>query len=167
MQDAISTILGTFLGALLGILGGLAINFLWSHHVDKTRRQQLRAAIKNAVESNAKLVEQMADWIAEPGCTPFFNVDLPLLESTAALKYEVLGDIGLCREIDHLRFELVHLSRKVDLLLDLDFDPSARLAISDPKGSMYNILRPPLVESLKVHIGTVKDVIATVQVKLQ
>jgi len=143
------------------------LGYAWSHRVDKTRRDQLRAAIKNAVESNAYVVGQITDWIEKPGGTPFFNVDLPLLESTAALKYEVLGDIELCREIDHLRFELVHLSRKVDLLLDLEFNPSARLAIDDPKGSMYNILRPSLVASLKAHIETIKGVIATVGTKLE
>jgi len=166
MQDILITILGTFLGALFGIPAGLALNYWWGHCVDKLRRNQLRTAIKQAVDSNANLVEQIKQWIEKPG-TPSFNVDLTLLESTASLKYEILDDVELCKEIDHLRFELVHLSRKVDLLLNLEFNPSARMAIDDPKQSPYNILRPRLVESLKVHLEPVADTLEKLKTKLQ
>lgn len=166
MQEVIYDILGTFLGALLGIPAGIALNHAWSKRVDKTRRWQLRSALRDTVDRNAYLVGQIEKSINKPGCISFLNVDLTLLESTSTLKYEVLDDIELCKQIDVLRYELVHFSRKVDLLLDLEVDPSARLATSAPAGSMYNLLHPKLAEAINVHIKPVKEMITSLQEKL-
>lgn len=166
MQEVIYDILGTFLGALLGIPAGIALNHAWSKRVNKTRRKQLRSALRDTVDRNASLVGQIEGWINKPGGISFLNVDLTLLESTSTLKYEVLDDIELCKQIDDLRYELVHFSRKVDLVLDLEVDSSARLATSAPAGSMYNTLRPKLVEAINVRIKLVKKMITSLQEKL-
>lgn len=167
MQEIVNNILGTFLGVLLGVPAGFALNYAWGKRVDAKRRGQLWSAIKDSVDKNAYLVGQIEEWVGQPDGILFFNVDLPLLESTASLKYEVLDDIELCREIDHLHYELVHLSRKVDILLELEFNPSARKAIDHPKGSRYNILRPPLIESIKSHLPALTKTIRLLQSKLQ
>ena len=164
MPEVLNTILGTFFGALLGIPAGFALNHFWSKSVDRARRAQLLSVFKRAIDQNAYLVGQIEEWLGKGGF-PYFNVDLPLLESTASLKYELL-DAGLCQEIDHLRYELGHLARKVDLLLGLEFNPSAKFAISSPVGSIYNELRPKLVESIQVHLQPIRKTLDQLKGKL-
>ncbi len=156
-----------FLGALLGVPAGYMTNALWTRKIDEARRAQLKSAIKSAIDSNSQLIERLAETVDSPGRTPTFNVDTTLFASTSAIKYEILDDIKLCENIDRLHFEISHLSRKIDLLLNLDFSPTARLAIDGPGGSMYNILRPPLVDSIKESIKVIKNLIATVNTKFQ
>ena len=167
MQEVITNILGIFLGALLGIPAGLALNHAWDKRVDASRRKQLLSALKGAVDKNGYLIGQIHEWVSKSGGTPFFNLDLTLLESTATIKYDLLADIDLCREIDYLRFELTHLSRKVDILLDLEFNPSSRMAIDAPEGSMYYKLRPKLVQAISSHIEPIKKTVEQLQTKLQ
>ena len=159
MPEFVNDILGIFLGALLGIPAGIWLNSIKKNRADKTRKEQLKSAIKESVKKNVGLLKQIEEWITNPGGTPFFNVDLPLLESTANLKYEILHDINLCREIDHFRYELTHLSRKIDLLLGLEFDSSARNVKDTPQGltSMYSLLRPDLVKAIHSHIQPIQD----------
>jgi hypothetical protein len=164
MPEVLNSVLGTFLGALLGIPTGFALNHCWSKSVDRARRTQLRSVLKRAVDQNDYLADEIEEWLGKGG-VPYFNVDLPLLESTASLKYELL-DAGLCQEIDHLRYELGHLARKVDLLLGLEFNPSARFAISSPAGSIYNELRPKLVESIRAHLQPIQKTLDQLKGKL-
>lgn len=122
--------------------------------------------IKEAVGKDAYLIRQSEGWVEQPNGTPFFNVDVTLLESTASLKYEVLNDLVLCREVDELRFELVRLSRKVELLLKLEFDSTARMAIDHPQGSHYNIQRPRLVEAIRVQTKPIGESLRRLEAKL-
>src|SRR5271166_2829832 len=51
---------------------------------------------------------------------PTFNVDLPILESTAGLiQLEVLDDIHVYKLVDTARYELTHVARKIDWLADM------------------------------------------------
>lgn len=167
MAEPIANILGTFLGALLGIPSGLALNHAWKKRVDAARRNQLLSALKASLDKNKHLITEINKWVGQTGGTPFFNVDTTVLESTAAIKYDLLNDIDLCRKIDYLRFELIHLSRKVNILLDLEFHPSSRLAIDCPEGSMYNKLRPILVQSIHSHIDSIQDTIESLEPQLK
>lgn len=165
-MEALNSILGTFLGALLGVPAGLAVNHAWTQRVDEKRTLQLRAVIKEAIDHNTYLMQEIERWIKQAGGIPFFNVDLTLLESTASLKYEVLDDLDLCKSIDALRFELTHLGRKVDLLLELEFSPAAKMAIDHPKGTHYNIYRVPLCEAISKHIESIRSKIEELQIRL-
>lgn len=166
MLDVIYSILGTFLGAVLGIPAGLTVNRLWRDRANAARREQLRTAILNAVTSNAHLVDQIRDWTqGQDGC-PSFNVDLSMFEATASLKYEVLDDFELCQAIDHLRFELSHLARKVDKLFDLEFDPSASMSFSG-NGSRYNQLRPQLIQAIGIHLDPIFKCIEELKSRLE
>ena len=155
MPEMLNTVLGTFFGALLGIPAGFFINHLWSMFVDRKRRTQLLVALKRTVEHNCNLVDQIQESLRGNNC-PYTNVDLTLLESTASHKYELL-DAQLCQEIDELRYELGRLERKLDLLLDLEFHPSAKLAITSSAGSHYCEMRPALVESTKVNLQRIRE----------
>ena len=167
MEEVLTNILGIFLGALLGIPAGLALNHAWEHRVDSAKRKQLRSALKESVDKNSYLIGQIRNWVSEPGGTPFFNVDLTLLEATATLKYDILNDIALCREIDSLRYELTHLSRKIDVLLDLEFNPNARMAVSGPEGTLYLLFRPKLTKSISDHIEPITNALESLKPKLQ
>lgn len=156
MEQIWGNILGTFVGAVLGIPVGCLVNSLSSKQINRTRRERLWAAIKETVIKNISLVGELEVYVRAG--SPFINVDLSLLDSTANLKYEVLDDIDLCREIDDLRFELEHLSRMVDLLLSLDFNPSARLAINT-QGRLYDQLRPELIDSITKRIKFIKPLL--------
>src|SRR4051794_8634340 len=92
-SEIVKSILGTFFGALLGIPAGLWLNHIWEGRQDKERRSELLAALRHAVDHNASLLGQIEDWLTKGGF-PYFSVDLPLLDSTAGLKYELL-DIEL------------------------------------------------------------------------
>ncbi len=169
MSDIITLILGTALGACLGIPAGLLLDRILRKKADATRRQQLRAAILNAVVSNADVVATLKDWIQHTDAWLSLNVDLSIFEATASLKYEVLDDFELCQAIDHLRFELSHLARTLDQLLDLDFHPSAKLSVSWPGGtkeSMYNLLRPRLIEAIGGQLGPISQCIEELKRRL-
>lgn len=167
MDDVISSMLGTFLAVALGIPAGFILNRILQDRANSARRKQLRAAILNAVKSNADLVKEIKAWTEDKGGYPFFNVDLSLFEATASLKYEVLDDFELCQAIDHLRFELSHLARKIDKLFDLEFDSQSRIAISSALGSMYNEFRPPLIESIGVHLDEISECIEKLKPRLE
>ena len=51
------------------------------------------------MKKNKYLLGEIRRWISQPGATPFFNVDLTVLDATATSKYEVLNDFELCRDI--------------------------------------------------------------------
>lgn len=157
MLEELYNFLGTLLGALFGIPAGFALNHLWGKWVGRNRRAQLKSAFKESLKNNASLVARIEECLDQGSSVPLYNIDLVLLESTASLKYEVLNDIELCKEIDYLRHELALLARKLDLLSDLEFNPSSRLAIDDPNGSFYNILRPKLIATIKSQVDPINE----------
>ncbi len=166
--DVLKSILGTFLGALLGIPAGLMVNHAWRHRQDRDRRWQLLSAVRQTIDHNSYLIDQIEEWLNKNGF-PFFNVDLSLLESTASLKYELL-DISLCRQIDQLRYELTLLGRKVNLLLELEFDPSAKRAVMRQgevgTTSTYAELHPMVVDAIKAHIAPIRQTLQDLKSKL-
>ena len=166
MQEVLNTLFGTFLGALLGIPCGLALNHVWSVRVNTARTRQLRSALLNSITKNEGLLAEIDKWVGRIGI-PFFNVDLTLLDSTANLKYEVFDDIDLCRRIDHLRFELTHLSRKIEMLVRLETDPMSRTIRFGDAGTMYDILRTNVATSIQDHIKAIRENIADLQPRLQ
>jgi hypothetical protein len=85
-SEATKATLGTFFGALIGIPAGLSLNHIWERRQDKDRRTELLSALRQAVDQNTYLIGQIEDWLTKGGY-PYFNLDLPLLESTASLKY--------------------------------------------------------------------------------
>ena len=51
----------------------------------------------------------------------FYNVDIQLLEGTCSLKYEIIDNLDLNRQLDSIRYELLHLHRKFELQLEIEF----------------------------------------------
>jgi hypothetical protein len=140
-SDKFWSVFGTFLGALPGIPAGFYLNHLWSRRVDRERRRQLMDALSQSVDKNLHLVKQIEIWLTDSSTPYYAGMDLTLLDSTASLKYELIGDIALCRRIDHLRYEIGRLARKLDGLINVELNPST--------GASHTQLRTKLVEAIK------------------
>jgi len=156
-SNGFTTILGSFLGAVFGIPAGMRVNERHSSKQEKERKRQLLGAISQAVNHNDYLVGEIWThfFVNSPQTIPTFNVDLTVLDATAGVKYEVL-DIGLCRGIDQLRYELSHLARKVDTMFFLQ---SKDVAYSGPAGhysTVYGRLYREIVGGMKEHIPEIQ-----------
>jgi hypothetical protein len=163
--DQFWSIFGTFLGAVLGIPAGFYVNRWSSKHADRERKEQLFHAIRQAVEHNYALITEIECWINKQG-TLFFNVDLTVLDATASLKYELLGDIPLCRKIDRVRFELAHLARKVDLVLEITHDPMKRMPRDIDGVVIADMLLGKLYESMRIHILNIRSELGSLEERL-
>lgn len=154
--------LGSTLGALLGIYSGVRTREKWKERVDAEKREQLLHVLKEAVNKNGGLIEQVCDEV-EKNQTPTFNVDLTLLESTATIKYDLLDDMELCSELDELRYELTHLSRKIDRLFDLHLNTMVH-HFDNP--TALKALREGLVSSIVSHIEPIRKSVEQLKTKL-
>jgi hypothetical protein len=133
-----------FAAVVMGIPAGLYLQGVISSRGGKQKRDQLRAALKRALDHNLGTLQTVRDQLANKG-VPTLSLDLALLDATAHTKYEVLNDIPLCASIDHLRFELAHLDRQLDALLRLELDAAARAEgnfVEGRKPSLYDQARP-------------------------
>lgn len=142
---------------ILGIPAGLVVayggNWLWQsvfvkpqEVADKrTRVVKMLQAQHSAIDRNLWLLGRLEEEIAAHR-VPTFNVDLSVLEATAAKKYDILDDWDLCQHIDLVRYELAHLSRKVDVLLSLVPNNSAHA----------DILRAGFAGSVTNHILSIR-----------
>lgn len=155
----------TFLGAFLGVPTGLWVNHLWSRREGKAKKAQLVEAFKTTITKNISVLGPIEEYAKAPTGYPYFNVDLSLFESTSSLKYEVF-DIGLCQQIDHARYELAHLERKLDLLLKLEFDASMRTVYTTAGTSMYDTLRPGLAGAIEAHIGPIRASLQSIETEI-
>jgi hypothetical protein len=126
-QSIASNLVATFVGAAVGVW----VAFWFEHRqaskasVEESSREAKTTAegkkqvinlLKGALEKNLGLLRQMKAEV--PTKIIYYNVDVELLEATASLKYGAVDDLDFNRQIDIIRYELVHLHRKVNLLLE-------------------------------------------------
>lgn len=156
MEEIGRLILGTFLGALLAIVGGLLVNQSWRQRVDKERRKQLLAAMKGAIAHNFELLNEISRTLSDTA-VPSFSMNLCLLDATASLKYELL-DTALCADIDRARFDLAHLSRKLDVALGLQ--------TSTNPGATQIAHLEQMKHSIKVQLDMIRETLTETQSKL-
>jgi len=89
----------------------------------------------------------------KPEVVIFYNVDTQLLESTSSIKYEIIDDLNMNRQLDSIRYELLHLHRKIDLQLDIEY--SAYKAMGN-----YMARRTQLIGAITAHFPRVKQEIS-------
>ena len=159
-QNFVSNSLATVVGVVLGIPAALWIN-RWISNIEdqkeRDRQKEIKAErckdllrlLRGALEKNQKLLEQMEREI-RPDYVIFYNVDTQLLDATSSLKYEIIENLELNQLLDSIRYELLHLHRKVDLQLEITY--SAFQAISS-----YEESRKRLVEAILAHIPNIKS----------
>ncbi len=85
-----------------------------------------------------------------PDVIIFYNVDMQLLESVSSIKYEMIEDLDLNRLLDSIRYELIHLHRKVELQLEIEY--SAYKAMGN-----YMDRRSQLIGAITAHFPRIKQ----------
>lgn len=152
------------LACFVSFILGLVADRIMQKNSEGEKRKQLRTGLKTVINHNDELMGGLSTWVQDPGTTPHFNVDIALLDATSAIKYELLSDVSLCKDVDKLRYELTHLSRKVDVLFSLRFNP---IFITQPIGENGKRLGDAhKIDSIGKHISTIKPLIDPLIVKL-
>jgi len=150
-QSIVSNLAATFVGVALGVWTALSLEGRKTSKTAKQKKEQLITLLHGSLQKNLNLLEQMSKEL--PAQAIYYNVDIELLEATASLKYETIDDLDFNREIDQIRYELLHLHRKVDLQLQLAI-LGGRPVVMDPV-AMHSTLRASILS----HIAPIKDAI--------
>jgi hypothetical protein len=148
-------LISSIIGAGLGVYGALKIYNFTSEKETKSKESELLKLITDTLNKNKDLVLQMKSEIS-PQYVIFYNVDLTILDAVTSIKYQVIKDIELNRQIDNARYELEHLHRKVDLYLGTTY--STFVAIGGA-----STMRANLIKSIQDHI---EIVLQTIQLPL-
>lgn len=143
-QSFISDASATFLGVLLGVPVALWIERWRARQATTDRRLQILKLLRDTLVKNHALLQQMVAEV-KPDYVIFYNVDNTVLDSTASLKYELLDDVVLNRLLEHIRYELQHLHRKVELQLEIEYG-------SFLTTSHYRQMRSRLLEAITGHL---------------
>lgn len=109
--DFIRSLVTTFLGAFFAILvavGGWWLSGMSKRKESTTRRIRLAQALMTSVEFNLGIAKEATELSDKAFLTT--NVDRSVLEGTLSLKYEIMNDINLNRDIDEFghRISLLH-----------------------------------------------------------
>jgi len=159
-QDFASNSLATLLGVLVGIPIALWLNRLLTRWQESRKtsqeqalaaqqRRQLLQMLREALQKNRDLILQMEQQLRSKTVI-FYNVDTQLLDATSSIKYEILDDLELSRLLDSIRYELLHLHRKVELQLETAY--SAFKAVDT-----YREMRDRLIQAIHDHFPRIKD----------
>jgi hypothetical protein len=130
-----------------------------ANRVKGDRYRQFLLVVKEALNKNVALLEQMEREI-KPGLIVFYSLHTSVLESTSSVKYEIIDDLDLNKELDVIRYELIHIQHKLQIHTRTGYDP---LFLSTPKGPEK---RDELGKKITDHIGLVKPRIQNLLGKL-
>jgi hypothetical protein len=125
-----------FVALPLGIPFGLWVNRRLQRTQERGRRAQLLKQLASVLNANVGYLRQAHNvMLSDVYKVPSFPLDLVTLEATANVRYELLYDHSLREAIDKAHFELRHVNRRFEILVDR--------AVYDP--------RPPVTpESMKM-----------------
>jgi hypothetical protein len=157
----------TSAGVIFGIPFALWLNRRQVRHEDKKEAEashrhekEVRDVLCRAIEKNKSLLQQMATELKTMAI--FYNVDLSVFESLPSTEILQSGSLPLSEKLAHLRYELTHLHRKIELQLTIEFDGALRRMIvtTVPQGNNvteYDRMRTQLIESIQKHLpSTIK-----------
>ena len=110
--------------------------------------------LRDSLIKNRGLLEQIEREL-RPTVVIYYNVDTQILESTASIKYEIIDDLELNQQLDYIKYELLHIHRKIELQLTV--------AYGDYKvaGGRQNFIqaRTELTNAILVHVPTIQEAI--------
>jgi hypothetical protein len=112
----------TFFGALLGIPSGMALYSWTALRSKREKRRQFLVMMKAALAKNYGLLKQMEQDIEGPGKVLYYTLDTSVLEATSSIKYELIDDLSVNQEIDGIRYELLHIQRKLQIHTETAFN---------------------------------------------
>jgi len=124
-ENFFRSLITTFLGAIFAILvaiGGWWLSGRESRQAASLRRRQLADALRESLEFNLKIAHSASEISDQIFLT--LNVDTSIFEATRSLKYEVMSDINLSRDIDVIGYRLSSLSRQIELRFEMEFSGS-------------------------------------------
>ena len=121
-------LLATLIGAFVGI--GLALR------ADRAREQRARSAqeaallraARDAVNANLALCAQLREILPQGLQVPTFDMDVGLLDVIVPRLPELSLDTKLLQELNNFRYQLHHVNRKLDHMLELSRFPLSNLA---------------------------------------
>ena len=151
----------TVLGAGLAILSAIWVDRWLSSRRIRGERNELTVALDHAIKSNLELLRSVEESLRHrplDDCDPVL-LDLTLLNSTSARKYELLRSISTCKAIDGARYQLEALN------VDLD---SIRRELGEARRSALvagHVER--LRSSCQAKIGTARDALLKAERELQ
>jgi hypothetical protein len=116
----------TFFGVVAAVPAGLWLNRLAQRREERERKAQsaerqaqLIHALHETLVVNQHYLQAFLD---DNDAVLLDGVDLTVLEATASLKYEILGDIGLARDIDKLRASLAEIGEGIKMMVRAQYD---------------------------------------------
>jgi hypothetical protein len=159
-QGFVGNAAATFLGVLFGIPFALWVNRRILRQQESKeaaerqntltrRKNQFLHLLQEALQKNLDLVKQMEQEL-KPGGGVYYNVDTQLLESTSSLKYGIIEDLDLNRRLDSIRYELLHLHRKVEIQLDIAYSTYRAM-------DHYREQRAQLIGAITMHFPRIKQ----------
>jgi len=124
-DDFFRSLITTFFGAGLAILTAFGLWWLsgWERRKEEARRRsRLAQALGENLEANLEIAKSASE--IEDDAFLTVNIDLSLLEATRSLKYEVMGDIDLSRDIDEVGYQFSSLHRLIDVRFEMEYSGS-------------------------------------------
>jgi len=151
--DLVATLVGAFVGI------GLALR------ADHAREQRARGAqeaallraARDAVQANLTLCAQLKGILGQNLTMPTFEMDVGLLDAILPRLVELSLDTKLLTELNNFRYQLHHVNRKLDHLLEVARLTNLAAALASIGGSILGTLAalevsgqqtlPPLFEA--------------------
>lgn len=163
LKDFVANLAATLLGVAVGIPVALWIDRFLSGRreakesakqgaIETQRKNQFLQMLFEALDKNLQLVQQMEQEV-RPDYIIFYNVDTQLLESVSSIKYDLIDDLDFNRRLDSIRYELIHLHRKVELQLEIEY------SVYKAMGN-YMEKRTQLVGAITAHFPRIKQEIS-------
>jgi len=112
-----SGVLSTLIGVGFGLPFALLIDRLITRRKNKEDKNTVLLVLMNTIKKNIGLLEQMSNEFKR-NAMPFYPIDIIVLESYAK-DYHSLLRIEICSKLDTIRYELLHIGRKLDKMFEL------------------------------------------------
>ena len=109
----------SFLATIFGAIIGIPIA-LWVSSLNDKRNKTLKGGVLlsqllETIDHNISLSKEILDDLTNSDVS-INSLDLMLLDSTSSIKYELLGDLTLCSNIDSLRHEMTVINNALEIL---------------------------------------------------
>lgn len=157
-SDVWALIINCIVAIFVGVPGGYLLSFWIRRSTDNKERNELYCSLYRNLTKNIQLMEQMSFELPKGG-TIYYNLDLsnwPIFLT----KIRLIEDRKLADDTLYIYYELIHLSRKVDLQLN-EFFLSALPGGTNPNRTQL------VMGGIVSHIGVLKPKVQDLQVKYQ
>ena len=157
-RDFVVTISATVLGVMLGIPVGLAVERYKSDWDKAEERGYLLSSIDQALATNMDLVDKLATDL-RPDRIVHYNVDPFFLAATAEVRYRIIDDLQLNKEIEAIRAELDTIRHMITAQFDLGYGIESRTT----NGSE---LRALLLDAIQKRLSKLRELIGKARARI-